>query len=48
MAIVCLDNPTIQSILSEIEDKIITYGISPQADYKAKNIENNNGKTFLL
>ena len=48
MAIVCLDNPTIQSILSEIEDKrIITYGISPQADYKAKNIENNNGKTVF-
>ena len=48
MAIVCLDNPTIQSILPEIEDKrIITYGISPQADYKAKNIENNNGKTFF-
>ena len=48
MAIVCLDNPTIQSILSEIEDKrIITYGISPQADYKAKNIKNNNGKTLF-
>ena len=48
MAVVCLDNPTIQSILSEIEDKrIITYGVSPQADYKAKNIKNNNGKTFF-
>ena len=48
IAIVCLDNPTIQSILSEIEDKrIITYGISPQADYKAKNIKTNNGKTFF-
>ena len=48
MAIVCLDNPTIQSILSEIADKkIITYGISPQADYQAKNIKNNNGKTIF-
>ncbi|MBF96850.1 MAG: UDP-N-acetylmuramate--L-alanine ligase [Alphaproteobacteria bacterium MarineAlpha9_Bin4] len=46
MAIVCLDNPTIQSILSEIEDKrIITYGISPQADYKAQNIKSVNGRT---
>ncbi len=48
MAIVCLDNPTIQSILSEIEDKrIITYGISPQADYRAQNIRSKDGRTFF-
>ena len=48
IAIVCLDNPTIQSILSEIEDKrIITYGISPQADYQAKNIKSDDGKTVF-
>ena len=30
----CIDDPTIQSIISEIEDKkIITYGLSPQADF---------------
>ncbi|MEC8100032.1 MAG: UDP-N-acetylmuramate--L-alanine ligase [Pseudomonadota bacterium] len=46
MAIVCLDNPVIQSFLSEIEDKrVITYGISPQADYRAHNIKCDNGKT---
>ena len=39
-AVLCLDNPTIQSITSEIEDRrIITYGISPQADYRAQNIQ---------
>ena len=47
MAIVCLDNPTIQSILPEIEDKRIIHMELAQADYKAKNIENNNGKTFF-
>ena len=48
MAIVCLDNPTIQSILSEIEDKrIITYGISPQADYRAQNIISKDGRAFF-
>ena len=48
MAVVCLDNPTIQSILSEIEDKrIITYGISPQADYRAQNIKSKDGCTFF-
>ena len=48
MAIVCLDNPTVQSIISEIEDKrIITYGISPQADYRAQNIVNRDGRSFF-
>jgi len=48
IAVVCLDNPTVQSIISEIEDKrIITYGISPQADYRAQNIINKDGRTFF-
>ena len=48
IAVVCLDNPTVQSIISEIEDKrIITYGISPQADYRAQNIVNKDGRTFF-
>ena len=48
MAIVCLDNPTIQSILLEVEDKrVITYGMSLQADYRALNIKSNEGKTFF-
>ena len=48
IAIVCLDNPTVQSIISEIEDKrIITYGISPQADYRAQDIKTKDGRTFF-
>ena len=47
-AIICIDNPTIQSIISEIEDKkIITYGLSPQADFRATNIVFKNSKTFF-
>ena len=47
-AIICIDNPTIQSIISEIEDKkIITYGLSPQADFRATNIFFKDSKTFF-
>ena len=46
IAVLCLDNPTIQSIKAEIEDKrVITYGISPQADYRAQKIEYNGTRT---
>ena len=48
VAIICIDNPTIQSIISEIDDKkIITYGLSPQADFRATNIVFKNSKTFF-
>ena len=48
LAVICIDNSTIQSIISEIEDKkIITYGLSPQADFRAKNIIFKDGKTFF-
>ena len=47
-AIICIDNPTIQSIISETEDKkIITYGLSPQADFRATNIVFKESKTFF-
>ena len=48
LAVICIDNSTIQSIISEIEDKkIVTYGLSPQADFRAKNIIFKDGKTFF-
>ena len=48
-AIICIDDPTIQSIISEIEDKkIITYGLSPQADFRATNIYLKTLKHFFL
>ena len=47
-AIICIDDPTIQSIISEIEDKkIITYGLSPQADFRATNIIFKDSKTYF-
>ena len=37
--IACLDSPFVEEILKKIERPIITYGISQNADYQAKNIE---------
>jgi UDP-N-acetylmuramate--alanine ligase len=38
-AILCLDDPNVQSILPQIERRIVTYGTSSQADIMAFNIE---------
>lgn len=39
-AIVCLDDPNIQSILPELKDRrVFTYGLTPQADLSAVGIE---------
>lgn len=36
--VLCLDEPALQDIIPSINKKIITYGISPQADIRAVNI----------
>ncbi len=49
-AVVCIDNSTIQSLMTEISDRrIITYGLSPQADVRAINLEQTaDGTKFTL
>jgi len=37
--ILCLDDPNLQSIMPQIERKIITYGFSPSADIQASDFE---------
>ncbi len=42
--IVCLDDPNVQKILPRVADRrIITYGLSPQADLSAVNVEAHAG-----
>ena len=43
--ILCIDNIGVQSIIPDIERKIITYGISSQAEIRAENIVFNGMKT---
>jgi UDP-N-acetylmuramate--alanine ligase len=37
-SIVCLDDPTIQEIIPQISRKLITYGFSSQADFRAADV----------
>ncbi len=38
-AVLCIDHPVVQSLMGRIEDRrIITYGLSPQAEVRATNI----------
>jgi UDP-N-acetylmuramate--alanine ligase len=39
LAILCIDHPTVQSILPEVGKRVVTYGESHQADYRAEGIE---------
>jgi UDP-N-acetylmuramate--alanine ligase len=43
-AVVCLDDPNVQSILPRITKPIVTYGQHPDAEVRAVNIEAQNGK----
>jgi len=38
LAILCIDHPTVQSLIPEIGKRFATYGEAPQADYRAANI----------
>jgi UDP-N-acetylmuramate--alanine ligase len=35
LAILCIDHPTVQSLIPEVEKRFVTYGEAPQADYRA-------------
>ena len=37
LVVACLDHPHVQAILPRIEKRVLTYGLSAQADYRAKN-----------
>ncbi len=38
LAVLCLDHPTVQEILPRVKRRHVTYGLSPQADYNARDI----------
>lgn len=39
LAVLCLDEPSIQSLIPRIEKRMVTYGLSSQADFRAAAIE---------
>ena len=38
LCVLCLDHPSVQEILPRLDRRHVTYGISRQADYRAKNV----------
>jgi UDP-N-acetylmuramate--alanine ligase len=38
LGVLCLDHPHVQEILPKLERRHVTYGVSRQADYRAKNL----------
>jgi len=38
LAILCLDHPNVQAILPAVTRRYVTYGLSPQADYRAEDV----------
>ena len=45
LAVLCLDHPTVQAFLPALERRHVTYGLSPQADYRAEGIESSAFET---
>ena len=43
LAVLCLDDENIQALLPSVDKRYVTYGLSPQADYRAVDIEYNDG-----
>ncbi|MEM1414664.1 MAG: UDP-N-acetylmuramate--L-alanine ligase [Myxococcota bacterium] len=39
LVVACLDNPNLQSILPRLEKRAVTYGLTAQAEYRARNPE---------
>lgn len=39
LAVLCMDHPHVQAIVPHIARRYVTYGVSRQADYRAKNIQ---------
>jgi UDP-N-acetylmuramate--alanine ligase len=45
-AALCIDHPEVQALISEVSDrKVITYGMSPQADVRAENLDIGPGRS---
>lgn len=38
LAVLCADHPEVQALLPKIEKRAVTYGLSPQADFVARNL----------
>ncbi|KKR34437.1 MAG: UDP-N-acetylmuramate-L-alanine ligase [Candidatus Gottesmanbacteria bacterium GW2011_GWC2_39_8] len=42
-----IDNPSVQSVVKNLDRNVITYGFSPQADFRIYKVSSSNGTTFF-
>lgn len=47
LIVMCIDNKNVQEILPKIKRKVVTYGFSPQADYRISDYSLTEGKSFM-
>ncbi|MCF6271922.1 MAG: UDP-N-acetylmuramate--L-alanine ligase [Rhodobacteraceae bacterium] len=48
VAVCCIDHPEVQALVGRITDRrVVTYGMSPQADVRVKNLRFEGGKAFF-
>ncbi|MBF0429345.1 MAG: UDP-N-acetylmuramate--L-alanine ligase [Magnetococcales bacterium] len=48
LAVLCYDHPEVAALIPRLEDKrVITYGLNPGADYQARNIRQEQGRTHF-
>lgn len=47
-AALCLDDPTVQSILPRVEKRFVTYGMASQADYRARNVRHSELRSTYI
>jgi UDP-N-acetylmuramate--alanine ligase len=38
MTAICIDHPALQGLLPDLHKRFVTYGLAPQADYRARNV----------
>lgn len=48
MAALCLDHPVVQSILPDVQKRVVTYGMASQADYRARNVRRKGLETSFI
>ena len=46
LAVLCIDHPEVQAMIPQVSDRrIVTYGMNPQADIRAENLEMTTGRS---
>ena|GEM_PF-1565 len=48
LAVVCIDDPVIRELLPQIRRRVITYGLSCDADYRASDIRQNGARSAFV